>query len=327
MERSWRMALLAPWIAVVGCDGTSMDPDAAAGVDTTIEEADAAGAGDAGTGVTDAGPSDAGSAGGAYAAPMTLGELTGVPETSGIVASRDHPGVFWIHNDSGNPAEIFAIDTSPRVLATISLAGATNEDWEDITLVPREGPDLIYVGDHGDNLARETMGASSYRDGTVRLYRLEEPDPSADASVSVEAIALTYPDGPHDCEALFADPESGDVYLVTKVDAGSAEIYVARAPLVAPGPLALTHVASLDMLSVTAADLSGDRTRLVLRNYSQIRVYAMDLTDVPGSLTGTPTRPSARGSFAEAIAFGAGGYDLYTLAEGDPSTLLHIPWE
>ena len=31
-------------------------------------------------------------------------------ELSGIVASRKHPGVFWAHNDSGNPLELFAID-------------------------------------------------------------------------------------------------------------------------------------------------------------------------------------------------------------------------
>jgi hypothetical protein len=61
-----------------------------------------------------------------YGTPRPLGELTGVPETSGIVASRDHAGVFWIHNDSGNPAEIYAIDASARVLATLALEGATN---------------------------------------------------------------------------------------------------------------------------------------------------------------------------------------------------------
>ena len=33
----------------------------------------------------------------------------GITEPSGIVASRKHPGILWVHNDSGNPPELFAV--------------------------------------------------------------------------------------------------------------------------------------------------------------------------------------------------------------------------
>lgn len=264
---------------------------------------------------------------GAYAStPVALGVLTGVAETSGIVASRDHANVLWVHNDSGNPEQIFAIDRDANVIATITITGATNQDWEDIAIVPVDGVDLLYIGDHGDNVARTSGGASSSRDGYVRLYRVEEPDPAdGDATVAATEIRLVYPDGPHDCEALFVDPNSADVYLLTKVDSGMAQLYRGSA-LAIPGPNTLVHVASYDMLSVTGADMSSDGARLVIRNYAQIRVFDVT-TDLATALTTTPLRPSTRGSAAEAIAFGPSSYDLYTISEGDPATLFEIAWE
>ncbi len=291
--------------------------EVAAETETTLAEAE--------VGLDTAPPS-----GTAYGAPIPLGALSGAPETSGIVASRDHPGIFWIHNDSGNPAEILAIDTTPRVVATIALPDAQNQDWEAIALMPRAGVDALYVGDIGDNVARITEGVASGRLGTIRLYRFDEPDPASQEPVAAveapETIDLTYPDGPHDCESLFLDPATGDAYVFSKVRAGDATLYVARAPLVGPGPIALTAVATLDMGWITAADLAADGTRLAVRSYGEIRVFQI-AGSIADALATTPWRPSAEGSAAEAIAFGAGSYDLYTIAEGEGATLFQIPWE
>lgn len=89
----------------------------------------------------------------------------------------------------------------------------------------------------------------------------------------------------------------------------------------------LERVASYDMRSITAADVSSDGERLVVRNYAQIRVYPVERGDVRAALSGTPWLPSARGSAAEAIAFPSSGWDLFTIAEGDPATLFRIAWE
>lgn len=40
-----------------------------------------------------------------------------ISESSGLVASRTHDGVFWTHNDSGDAPRIFAIDRSGALLA------------------------------------------------------------------------------------------------------------------------------------------------------------------------------------------------------------------
>lgn len=262
-----------------------------------------------------------------YGLPVRLGALSGVPETSGIVASRRHEDVFWVHNDSGNAAEIFAIDGSANLLATIALPMAVNQDWEDITLLPGDASDVLLVGDHGDNLARTSGGTMSSRSGTIRIDRLSEPDPLAgDASLSSETLLLSYPDGPHDCEAMFGDPATGDLWLISKVDAGDADVYVARAPFAPGSTIALEHVTSLSFLSATAADLSPDGTRLALRNYGQIRVFPVT-SSLAASFANEPWRPTRNGSPAEAIAFGASGYDLFTIAEGEGADLFRIPWE
>src|SRR5688500_11577539 len=39
-----------------------------------------------------------------------------IPESSGVVASRKHPGVFWTHSDSGNGPAIFAVSRDGTLL-------------------------------------------------------------------------------------------------------------------------------------------------------------------------------------------------------------------
>ncbi|NLT76895.1 MAG: hypothetical protein GXX98_10255, partial [Planctomycetes bacterium] len=62
-----------------------------------------------------------------------------IQEASGLVASRKNPGVLWVHNDSGDTARVFAIDTRGNLLGVCSVTGAKARDWEDIAIGP--GPD------------------------------------------------------------------------------------------------------------------------------------------------------------------------------------------
>ena len=268
----------------------------------------------------DAQPADAGQR---YAAPVVRGTLpTGpMPETSGLVASQRQPNVLWAHNDSGNPAELFALGTDGSLRATFAVSGATNRDWEDIARIPGDPQDTIVLADTGDNQARDTDGASGR--ASVTLYLVPEPDVAAgDGTVDAQAITLTYPDRPFDCEAVFIDPATGDAWLLTK-EAVPAEVFVARGPLVAGSSVTLEHVGQLDFDLVTAADQSADGLRLAVRTYGHVAVYSVVGGDVFGALTGTPSARPGVGSFAEAIAFEAGGYGLYTVAEGDGATLYY----
>ena len=44
-----------------------------------------------------------------------------IPEASGIVKSRRYPGIYWVHNDSGNPPLLFAIRGDGRIVRQFRL--------------------------------------------------------------------------------------------------------------------------------------------------------------------------------------------------------------
>src|SRR6266513_4076585 len=54
-------------------------------------------------------------------------------ESSGVIASRKHPGVYWTHCDSGNDPSIYAITREGKFLAEYQL-NVQNRDWEDIAI-------------------------------------------------------------------------------------------------------------------------------------------------------------------------------------------------
>ncbi|MEZ6009207.1 MAG: hypothetical protein R3F05_15780, partial [Planctomycetota bacterium] len=56
-------------------------------------------------------------------------------EVSGIAVSRRNPGVYWVHDDSGGGALLYALAHDGSLRQTYSLA-ATAIDWEDLALGP-----------------------------------------------------------------------------------------------------------------------------------------------------------------------------------------------
>src|SRR5436190_19049543 len=57
-------------------------------------------------------------------------------EASGLAASERYPGHFWTHNDSGNPADLFLLDSAARTRIVFHFPNINNRDWEDIALGP-----------------------------------------------------------------------------------------------------------------------------------------------------------------------------------------------
>lgn len=140
-------------------------------------------------------------------------KVKSLPEASGLAASRRVPGRLWSHNDSGEPV-LFALDANGAVSASVTLTGATVEDWEAIAVAPCGAGSCLYVGDIGDNEAARKR---------ITVYRLAEPAGAA-GNVASEAIHATYPDGSHDAETLLATPD-GNLFVVTKGDTGPVALY------------------------------------------------------------------------------------------------------
>lgn len=131
-----------------------------------------------------------------------------VGESSGVSASRRHPGILWTLNDSGNDAWIYAVDTLGRQHGAFEVADARNFDWEAIALGPCGNRDCLYIADTGDNdRARRS----------VTIYRVPEPPLPAEQArtAKAEALEFRYPRGRRDVEAAFVSSD-GTIYLITK---------------------------------------------------------------------------------------------------------------
>lgn len=235
-------------------------------------------------------------------------------EISGVVASRAHPGVLWVHNDSGDSARLFALAADGAVRGEVAVRGAEARDWEDIAFGPgpggaAAGRPWIYVADMGDNKLR--------RPG-VQVYRFPEPA-AADGGVDAQRIDLNFGDGaPHNVEAMLIDPRSGDLLLVTKVAAaGAAQLFRAKASDIATGRATLQAAGVVDVGAlVTGADVSADGTRAVVRTYDGAYAWQVRPGEtLEGALLRRPTLFDAPRS--EAIAFTPDGADWMSISEGE----------
>ena len=237
-----------------------------------------------------------------------------ITEASGIVASAMYDGILYTHNDSGDIARFFAIDSSCRTRATFVLSGVQARDWEDISRGPG---DTLWLGDIGDNNATRVKG--------ILVHRVIEPAPAEGVMrLSATSYRLRYPDGPHDAEALLVHPRTGQVLIVTKGFAGGA-VYTDTQPLQANQPNILRLVGRVSVPEVTGGDISPDGSHVVLRNYTAAYEWTVKGNDVAGALKGEPTRIPLPGSpQGEAISYSRDGTSLIVTSEGVGATVQDV---
>ncbi|MER5491324.1 WD40 repeat domain-containing protein [Streptomyces sp. LE64] len=180
-----------------------------------------------------------------------------IKESSGLVASRVHPGIYWTHNDSDDGAFLYAVDArSGKTVARLTLTGVGRpRDVEAISM----GPDGdLYVGDIGDNLG----GTWNH----VWIYRLPEPKKLVDRTVKAVQYVVKYADGARDAEALMVHPKTGRVYIADKKQDGNGSLYVGPEKLSPSGTNVFRRVGPID-LWVTDGAFSPDGEHLALRGY------------------------------------------------------------
>ena len=137
-------------------------------------------------------------------------------EISGIDASYIYPDCFWVHNDSGNPAELFLIDSHGNTRVVLRLKGATNIDWEDICLFTYSGVPHICIADVGDNNAvRDDCQLYVFPEPKLDLPGKDEPAVTEEVS-NVVKLNFKYSDGPRNCEAIAVHPKRREFYLFQK---------------------------------------------------------------------------------------------------------------
>ena len=189
-------------------------------------------------------------------------------EVSGIDNSKLNGEVFWLHNDSGDSAQIFAIDGNGKHLGRFMLDGVENRDWEDIAVGPGpdDGQSYIYIGDIGDNSALYKL---------KYIYRIAEPRldftkiPYDSIIQNVATITYQYPDGARDAETLLIDPLTKDVFVISKREE-SVCVYVLSYPQSTESIIIPEHIATLPITQLTAGDISDSGMKIILKNYEEI---------------------------------------------------------
>jgi hypothetical protein len=272
-----------------------------------------------------------------YGMPTTLGVLEdrAIAESSGIVASRTTPGMYWTHNDSGDGPFIYAFDNRGRSHGVWRVTGALANDWEDIASGPGPTPGInyLYIGDIGDN---------SRNRSPIFVYRVPEPvitaaeagvrKKTAQPTEAAEVLRLRYPDGHHDSEALMVHPVTGKLYLVSKIEFGNARVYEADPATAADGVITMTRVGELSVPSVfggmiTGGSISPDGLRVALCDYLQ--GYELVLPDASSAFNliwKQPLQPVGLGQReqGEAIAYRLDGKALMATSEGRPAPLIQV---
>lgn len=234
-------------------------------------------------------------------------------EISGIISSINNPGMFWVHNDSGDDARVYLIDSAANLMCTYQLDGLEANDIEDIAWVELDGTSYVVLADIGDNLAKRTQ---------ISLYIF--PEPVLKSGVKVDSISrsaisikhLKYPGKARDAEAIFIDPLDKQFYLVSKRELRSS-LYSAEIFKENKDTYLLKPNLSFPFTFITAADISPKRDAVVMKNLTNIfywplannapLVEALKKQPLP-----IPYEPEPQG---EAISFDRKSGGIFTISE------------
>ena len=228
---------------------------------------------------------------------VPVARLTHEPlgEISGIAKSRRRDNLYWIHNDSGDSARIFAIDgEGVPVLPTYSrfshYGGAPEEGktaWQGFRVLFAENVDWEDMGVDDNYLYIADLGNNDNQRQNLGIYVLGEIDPTASTQTAViRHLPIRYPDQDafppaqrhFDSESLFVD--AGGIYVITKhrtpdgreLEAG-ANLYRLDTRHTEQDNVLVKIDHHPDILAATSAELSPDGQRLALLSYTAIWLF------------------------------------------------------
>jgi len=252
-------------------------------------------------------------------------------EASGLQAGDN--GVLYTHNDHGST--IFVIDETGRNLGELTVRGASNRDWEDITRVMGEAGPMLVVGDVGDNLGVRK---------DVRLYFIDEPAAGnyTDDLVVRHKVDIRYPDGPRDVESIAYDPASDSILMLSKRDhpprlysvpldlaLWEEEVeatFLAELPELRPPTrkdLLLHPKNGMWISQATGMDISADGRTAAVITYRSLYLFTRGADETwPEAFQRPPVEyVGPPGSDEEAVAFGPEPGTVYITTEGRPAPI------
>jgi hypothetical protein len=257
-----------------------------------------------------------------------------IKESSGLARCYANPGSFWTHNDAGGEPRLFLLGPEGKTSAVVRIRGARMVDWEDIASFRQADCSYVLIGDVGDNDQKR-----SATHDPCTLYVIKEPHLGGATSrstgsvdpVSVElTLQFVYPDGPHNCESVAVDANSGKVYLASK-EKRHRLCQVYELPLPAAGleqPAVARRIAAVPIETAVAMDIAPDGHRAVILAKRGDRAFEFSRRSGQtwaAALSGVPQEillPARRQG--EAICYGQDGRTLFLTSEGRQETFWEV---
>lgn len=201
--------------------------------------------------------------------PDKLEEVSGITKVKGS-------DLLWMHNDSGNKAEVYGIDIQGTIQQKIKL-DVKNRDWEDLT-VDEEGN--LYIADFGNN--------DNKRKNLV-IYKVQNQEVLKGGKVNAEKIKFKYDNQekfPPKKKERFFDAESilyynKALYIFTKSRVkeafGVTNLYKIPAQ---SGSYTAEYIGSFETCMkdmhcwITSASISPDKNKVALLNHNKLLVFS-----------------------------------------------------
>jgi hypothetical protein len=266
--------------------------------------------------------------------PVIVGRIESkdVKESSGIAASPCQPNVYWTHNDSGDDAFVFALDETGKDLGTFEVTNARNEDWEDIASYKDTGGTCyLYISDTGNNkLERSELTVYRVKEPTVANSGSRSDEKDAIRTEPAQAAVFKYQDTPHNAETLMVNPQTGDVYVLTKRLDGPSLVFKFK-PNFGSNQVAIAQkvgevsVPSAPNGLLTGGAISPDAKRVILCDYNsgyELTTASSTFDDIWKS---KPVRVElGERKHGEAITFSADGKAILGTNEGKKAEIFEV---
>ena len=266
--------------------------------------------------------------------PMIVGRIENkdVKESSGLAISPCQPNVFWTHNDSGDDAFIYAMDSSGKNLGTYEVTNARNDDWEDMAAYKEaDGTCYLYIGDTGNNKLERSE---------IPIFRVKEPTISNSGSASDEEDSLRtepaqtatfkYQDTPHNSETMMVNPKTGDVYVLTKRVDGPSLVFKFKPNFGSNQAVIAQKVGEVSVPSVpngllTGGAISPDAKRVILCDYSGGYILTTTSATFDDIWKSKPVAVDlGERKHGEAITFSVDGKSLFGTNEGKKAEIFEV---
>lgn len=236
-----------------------------------------------------------------------------IEETSGIADSKTIPGYLWAQEDSGKPSVLHLITHDGKVEKSLVIKGAYNRDWEEMALAQGD----IFIGDIGDN--RQVFE-------NYWFYQFPEPGLGTDTVSTYKTIMFKYPDGSHNAEAFLVDPDSRDIFIITKGD-DPARIYKLAYPYNDSSINTVKFIGALPYTGVVGAAISPTGSEIIIKTYPELLYYSRKAgQSLEKCLLENPYKrlPYQMEPQGEAITFAQDGTGFFTLSEKGFSTGVNL---